>query len=328
MRVLIMGAAGMVGQKLLSRLENADTGLEKISKIYLHDMVPANTAFWSGESEVLVGNIAEAAEMQKLADLKPDLIFHLASIVSGEAELEFVKGWQVNMAGSWAFLEALRQHHEDSGGSYVPKMVFTSSIAVFGAPFPDKISDEFLCAPQTSYGAQKAIIELLISDYSRKGYIDGISIRLPTICVRPGKPNLAASSFFSGIIREPLNGVEAILPVKDDVRHWHASPRSAARFLTHAASMDLSVLGSRRALNMPGVSCTVAEQIEALRTISGNDVVSLIKPQLDDHIVKIVAGWPRNFHTERSVQFGFESESSFEEIIKIYLEDDLPKAAG
>ena len=328
MRVLIMGAAGMVSQKLLSRLENADTGLGKISKIYLHDMVPANTASWSGKSEVLVGNIAEAAEMQKLADLRPDLIFHLASIVSGEAELEFVKGWQVNMAGSWAFLEALRQHHEDSGGNYVPKMVFTSSIAVFGAPFPDKISDEFLCAPQTSYGAQKAIIELLISDYSRKGYIDGISIRLPTICVRPGKPNLAASSFFSGIIREPLNGVEAILPVKDDVRHWHASPRSAARFLTHAASMDLSVLGSRRALNMPGVSCTVAEQIEALRTISGNDVVSLIKPQLDDHIVKIVAGWPRNFHTERSVQFGFESESSFEEIIKIYMEDDLPKAAG
>ncbi|MEC7245514.1 MAG: D-erythronate dehydrogenase [Pseudomonadota bacterium] len=328
MRVLIMGAAGMVGQKLLSRLENADTGLGKISKIYLHDMVPANTASWSGESEVLVGNIAESAEMQKLADLKPDLIFHLASIVSGEAELEFVKGWQVNMAGSWMFLEALRQHHEDSGGSYVPKMVFTSSIAVFGAPFPDKISDEFFCAPQTSYGAQKAIIELLISDYSRKGYIDGISIRLPTICVRPGKPNLAASSFFSGIIREPLNGVEAILPVKDDVRHWHASPRSAARFLTHAASMDLSVLGSRRALNMPGVSCTVAEQIEALRTIAGNDVVSLIRPQLDDHIVKIVAGWPRNFDTERSVQFGFESESSFEEIIKIYLEDDLPKASG
>jgi len=328
MRVLIMGAAGMVGQKLLSRLENADTGLGKISKIYLQDMVSANTASWSGVSEVLVGNIAEAAEMQKLADLKPDLIFHLASIVSGEAELEFVKGWQVNMAGSWAFLEALRQYHEDSGGSYVPKMVFTSSIAVFGAPFPDKISDEFLCAPQTSYGAQKAIIELLISDYSRKGYIDGISIRLPTICVRPGKPNLAASSFFSGIIREPLNGVEAILPVKDDVRHWHASPRSAARFLTHAASMDLSVLGSRRALNMPGVSCTVAEQIEALRTIAGNDVVSLIKPQLDDHIVKIVAGWPRNFDTQRSVQFGFESESSFEEIIKIYLEDDLPQANG
>jgi nucleoside-diphosphate-sugar epimerase len=325
MRVLIMGAAGMVGQKLLNRLQNADTGLGNISKIYLHDMVPANTASWSGASEVLVGNIAEAAEMQKLADLKPDVIFHLASIVSGEAELEFSKGWQVNMAGSWAFLESLRQHHEDSGGAYVPKIIFTSSIAVFGPPFPDKISDEFLCAPQTSYGAQKAIVEMLIADYSRKAYIEGISIRLPTICVRPGKPNLAASSFFSGIIREPLNGVEAILPVSDEVRHWHASPRSAARFLTHAASLDLSQLGSRRSLNMPGVSCTVAEQIEALRNLAGNDVVALIKPQLEERIVKIVAGWPRNFDTARACALGFEGEASFEEIIKIYLEDDLPK---
>ena len=324
MRVLIMGAAGMVGQKLLDRLQNLDTGLGDITKMYLHDMVPANTASWAGESEVLVGNIADSSEMQKLADLKPDVIFQLASIVSGEAELEFTKGWQVNMAGSWAFLEALRQHHEESGGSYVPKIIFTSSIAVFGPPFPDKISDEFLCAPQTSYGAQKAIVEMLISDYSRKGYIDGISIRLPTICVRPGKPNLAASSFFSGIIREPLNGVEAILPVSDEVRHWHASPRSAARFLTHAASLDLSALGSRRALNMPGVSCTVAEQIEALRQVAGNDVVGLIKPQLEDRIVKIVAGWPRNFDTRRAHALGFESEASFEEIIKIYLDDDLP----
>ncbi len=143
MRVLIMGAAGMVGQKLLNRLQNVDTGLGDITKIYLHDMVPANTASWSGESEVLVGNIADAAEMQKLADLKPDVIFQLASIVSGEAELEFTKGWQVNMAGSWAFLEALRQHHEDSGGSYVPKIIFTSSIAVFGPPFRIKFQMNF-----------------------------------------------------------------------------------------------------------------------------------------------------------------------------------------
>ncbi len=326
MRVLIMGAAGMVGQKLLNRIQTGQSGLDAVLKIYLHDMVPANQIAGVAESEVLVGNIADSKEMQKLADLKADVIFHLASVVSGEAETNFEKGWQVNMAGTWAFLEALRGHHEASQQSYRPKVIFTSSIAVFGAPFPDKIYDEFLNAPQTSYGAQKAVLELLISDYSRKGFIDGISIRLPTICVRPGKPNLAASSFFSGIIREPLNGVEAILPVSDDVRHWHASPRSAARFLTHAAQMDLSQLGSRRALSMPGVSCTVAEQIEALRKIAGNDVVRLIKPQLDDHIVSIVAGWPRNFDTERALSLGFESEKSFEEIIQIYLDDDLPKA--
>ena len=327
MRVLIMGAAGMVGQKLLTRILSGKSGIAKSSELYLHDIVPAHVPAGADGCSVLVGNVADSAEAQKLADLKPDLIFHLASIVSGEAELEFEKGWQINMSGAWSLLEALRGHHDRSGGSYRPKLIFTSSIAVFGAPFPAKIKDEFFCTPQTSYGAQKAIVELLLSDYSRKGFIDALSIRLPTICVRPGKPNLAASSFFSGIIREPLNGVEAILPVSDDVRHWHASPRSAARFLTHAATLDLETLDSRRALNMPGVSCTVAEQIEALRSVAGNDVVKLIKPELDDRIVKIVAGWPRDFQTDRAHTFGFESESNFEQIIRIYLEDDLPKAS-
>ena len=327
MRVLIMGAAGMVGQKLLTRILSGELGIAESSELYLHDIVPAHVPAGADGCTVLVGNVADSAEAQKLADLKPDLIFHLASIVSGEAELEFEKGWQINMSGAWSLLEALRGHHDRSGGSYRPKLIFTSSIAVFGAPFPAKIKDEFFCTPQTSYGAQKAIVELLLSDYSRKGFIDALSIRLPTICVRPGKPNLAASSFFSGIIREPLNGVEAILPVSDDVRHWHASPRSAARFLTHAATLDLETLDGRRALNMPGVSCTVAEQIEALRSVAGNDVVKLIKPELDDRIVKIVAGWPRDFQTDRAHTFGFESESNFEQIIRIYLEDDLPKAS-
>ena len=325
MRVLIMGAAGMVGQKLLNRIVSGEAGLPNISEMYLHDIVSAHLPAGAQACKVMVGNVADAAEAQKLADLKPDLIFHLASIVSGEAETDFEKGWQINMSGAWALLEALRKHHEQSDGAYRPKMIFTSSIAVFGAPFPDKIHDEFFCTPQTSYGAQKAIVELLLSDYSRKGFVDGLSIRLPTICVRPGKPNLAASSFFSGIIREPLNGVEAVLPVSDEVRHWHASPRSAARFLTHAAGLDLTPLGARRALNMPGVSCTVAEQIEALRSVAGNDVVKLIKPQLDDRIVQIVAGWPRDFDPQRARALGFESESDFEEIIRIYLEDDLPK---
>ena len=328
MRVLIMGGAGMVGQKLLRRIMSGQSGLASVSEIYLHDIVSARAPDEADNCTVMVGNVADPAEAQKLADLKPDLIFHLASIVSGEAELEFEKGWQINMSGAWSLLEALRRHHDASGGSYRPKIIFTSSIAVFGAPFPEKISDEFFCTPQTSYGAQKTIVELLLSDYSRKGFVDALSIRLPTICVRPGKPNLAASSFFSGIIREPLNGVEAVLPVSDEVRHWHASPRSAARFLTHAASLDLSPLGSRRSLNMPGVSCTVAEQIDALRSVAGNDVVKLIKPELDDRIVKIVAGWPRNFDPQRARDLGFESETDFEEIIRIYLEDDLPSASA
>jgi D-erythronate 2-dehydrogenase len=263
-----------------------------------------------------------------VAGLRADVIFHLAAIVSGAAEADFDLGWRVNGRAFWDFLEAVRAEHEASGGSYVPRVVFTSSIAVFGAPYPERIGDDFLTAPQTSYGAQKAMAELLLSDMSRKGYMDGIAIRLPTICVRPGKPNLAASSFFSGIIREPLNGVEAILPVPADVRHWHASPRAAASFLTHAATLDTARLEGRRALNLPGVSCTVEEQIEALREVAGNDTVALIRPRPDETIMRIVQGWPRDFAPERALALGFRAESDFREIIETYIAEDLPAKAS
>ena len=217
----------------------------------------------------------------------------------------------------------MRAEHLASEGAWRPKLIFTSSIAVFGAPYPDKIGDEFLCSPQTSYGAQKAISELMVQDWSRKGFIDGLSIRLPTICVRPGKANLAASSFFSGIIREPLNGKEAILPVAASVRHWHASPRSAAGFLRHAGTLDFAHVGPRRALNLPGVSCTVEEQIEALRDIAGNDVVALIQPEPNEAIMKIVEGWPRDFAPERALALGFTAETDFHQIVQTYIDDDL-----
>ncbi|MCL4149706.1 UNVERIFIED_CONTAM: hypothetical protein GTU68_021184 [Idotea baltica] len=223
----------------------------------------------------------------------------------------------------WHLLGALRAQHDASGGSYRPRVVFASSIAVFGGPFPDKIDDEFLSAPQTSYGAQKAACELLVTDFSRKGFIDGLSLRLPTICVRPGKANAAASSFFSGIIREPLNGMDATLPVSDTVRHWHASPRTAAQFLTHAAQLDTDLLEGRRALNLPGLSCTVAEQIEALRSAAGQKAVDYIKPVPDETIISIVDRWPRNFAPDRAIALGFRAEQSFDEIIRVYMEDDL-----
>ena len=323
MRMMIIGAAGMVGRKLTERLLNGNSDVVSPTELFLYDMFDAPSPKTKIPYTVLSGNIANKAESEKLAALSPDVVFHLASIVSGEAELEFDKGWQVNAHGGWQLLEALRTKHDQSGGSYRPKVIFTSSIAVFGPPFPDAIDDEFLCAPQTSYGAQKAMVELLLADYSRKGFVNGVSIRLPTICVRPGKPNLAASSFFSGIIREPLNGVEALLPVSDDVRHWHASPRSAAKFLTHAAGLNLDSLNGRRSLNMPGLSCTVAEQIEALRDVAGDKTVSLIVPKPDERIVKIVSGWPRNFTASRAKKLGFSSEETFADIIKVYLEDDF-----
>ncbi|MFK7763466.1 MAG: D-erythronate dehydrogenase [Roseobacter sp.] len=319
-KVLILGGGGMVGQKLAHRL--AAEGLAGYSKIdvTLFDMgFPPNSAVGAQ----ITGNLSDPGALQKLAGQRYDVIFHLAAIVSGEAEMDFDKGWAINMMSMWHLLEALRAEHLASGETYVPRLVFTSSIAVFGGPYPEKIDDEFLCAPQTSYGAQKATCELMISDFSRKGFVDGLSLRLPTICVRPGKANLAASSFFSGIIREPLNGMEAILPVPDSVRHWHASPKAAAGFLTHATTLDTAKLEGRRALNLPGLSCTVAEQIESLRRIAGQDAVNRIVARPDETIMRIVKGWPRNFQPERAIALGFKAEASFDQIIETYIAEDL-----
>lgn len=316
--ILILGGGGMIGQKLAERIIDYD--IFPNAELTLFDRAFPSIGV---AAKTITGDVSNPATAQKLAASRPDVIFHLAAIVSGQAEAEFALGWDVNMMAMWHLLSALKIEHEASGGAYRPRMVFTSSIAVFGGPFPDKIDDEFLSAPQTSYGAQKATCELMVSDFSRKGIIDGVSLRLPTICVRPGKANAAASSFFSGIIREPLNGAEAILPVADTVRHWHASPRAAARFLTHAAQLDTAPLAGRRALNLPGFSCTVAEQIEALRKAAGQKAVDLIKPIPDENIMSMVDGWPRDFAPERAIALGFEAEQSFDEIVAVYLEDDL-----
>lgn len=309
---LILGGGGMIGQKLAATLPAGG--------LTLFDM-----AFPAGgvAARQVVGNVTDAAAIRALIADRPDPIYHLAAVVSGEAEANFALGWEVNMFPMWHLLEAIRAEHDASGGRYCPRLVFTSSIAVFGGPYPDRIGDDFTPAPQTSYGAQKLICETMLADFTRKGFVDGIAIRLPTVCVRPGRPNKAASGFFSGIIREPLNGQRAVLPVADTVRHWHASPRSAARFLTHAATMDTGLLEGRIALNMPGFSCTVGEQIEALRAIAGNDVVGLIDRVPDETVMRIVDGWPRNFAPNRAAALGFTAEAGFETIIHIYIEDDL-----
>ncbi len=295
----------MIGRKLTARLKK-----DGARDLILHDVVP-----FDGSSAV--SDLSTPGEAEKLVAARPDTIFHLAAIVSGEAEADFEKGYRINLDGTRLLFEAIRNQQ-----NYRPRVVFTSSIAVFGAPFPNAIGDEFLNAPLTSYGTQKAICELLLSDYSRRGFFDGIGIRLPTICVRPGKPNKAASGFFSGIIREPLAGQEAILPVADTVRHWHASPRAAMGFLTHCLKIKTEDLGARRNLSMPGLSVTVGEQIEALRKVAGEKATKLIRRQPDATIMRIVEGWPRNFDTKRALSLGFRADSSFEEIIRIHLEDE------
>ncbi len=319
MKVLIIGGAGMVGRKLAERLAKDGTiGGKAISSLALYDVVPPQKP--TGPSfpvEITTGDFPAPGESDKLVANKPDVIFHLAAIVSGEAEQEFDKGYRINLHGTMNLLESVRR----AGNK--PRLVFTSSIAVFGAPFPEKIGDEFFQTPLTSYGTQKAIGELLISDYTRKGIFDGVSIRLPTICVRPGAPNKAASGFFSNIMREPLAGKEAVLPVSDDVMHWHASPRAAVGFLIHAATIDGDKLGPRRALSMPGLAVTVGEQIAALKKVAGDKVVARIKREPDAFIQGIVAGWPRNFETRRALSLGFKPDASFEEIIRIHIEDEL-----
>jgi len=302
-KTLVIGAAGMIGRKLVPKLDG---------ELILHDVVPF-------EGSSVVSDLSKPGEAEKLIATRPGLIFHLAAVVSGEAEADFEKGYRVNLDGTRNLFEAIRK----VGDGYKPKVVFTSSIAVFGAPFPDSIGDEYLSAPLTSYGTQKAISELLLSDYSRRGFFDGIGIRLPTICVRPGKPNKAASGFFSGIIREPLAGQEAVLPVPESVRHWFASPRAAVGFLLHAARLDTAKLGARRNLSLPGVCATVGQQIEALRKVAGDKVTRLIRREPDPTIARIVEGWPQNFDASRALSLGFRADPSFEEIIRIHVADEL-----
>jgi D-erythronate 2-dehydrogenase len=322
LHILVLGAAGMVGRKLTERLlRDGRLSDREISRMTLHDVVaptkPANAAI---PISTITSDFADPGTAAPLVAHRPDVIFHLAAIVSGEAELDFDKGYRINLDGTRMLFDAIRL----IGGGYKPRLVFTSSIAVFGAPFPEAIGDEFFQTPLLSYGTQKAICELLLADYSRRGFMDGIGIRLPTICIRPGLPNKAASGFFSNILREPLAGKEAVLPVSEDVRHWHASPRSAVGFLLHAATMDSAAAGARRNLTMPGLSATVGEQIAALKRVAGDKVAARIKREPDPFIMGIVDGWPRNFDAKRAVKLGFTTaEKTFDDIIRIHIEDEL-----
>ncbi|HUL89289.1 MAG TPA: D-erythronate dehydrogenase [Pseudolabrys sp.] len=319
MHILITGAAGMIGRKLVERLvKDGQLNGQKIDRLTLIDVVaPGKPAGFPGAVDVSTSDLSSSGAATEAIASKPEVVFHLAGVVSGEAETDFEKGYRVNLDGTRALLEAIR------AAGYKSKLVFTSSIAVYGAPFPHSIPDEFHLTPLTSYGTQKAICELLLADYNRRGILDGVSIRLPTICIRPGKPNKAASGFFSGIIREPLAGHEALLPVSDSVRHTHASPRAAVGFLIHAAGLTREQLGPHINLAMPGVSCTVGEQIDALRRVAGNKVAERIRRAPDELVQRIVAGWAERLDAKRARDLGFKAEASFDDIIRAHIEDEL-----
>lgn len=312
----------MIGRKLGDRLlDEGKLGGAPIDKFTLVDVVPHTPPATNADVKCITADLSEKSKAYLLMRDRPDVIFHLAAIVSSDAEANFEKGYSINLDGTRHLFEAIRFEHESTG--YRPRVVFTSSLAVFGQPLPEVIPDDFVLAPLSSYGTQKAICELLLADYSRRGIFEGVALRLPTICVRPGKPNKAASGFYSGIIREPLVGQEAVLPVSRDLRHWFASPRSAVNALAHAASIDVSKLGARRSINLPGVSATVGDQIESLRRIAGDDAVKLIREVPDASVLQIVSSWPQAFSAERAAELGFIAESSMDEIIRVHIEDEL-----
>ena len=320
-RIVITGAAGMLGSKLAARLlDRGRLGEERLSEVVLVDAVaPRHVEAGEVAVRTLAVDLARSGVAEEIVSCRPDAIFHLAAVVSGEAEADLEKGYRVNVDASRRLFEAIRR----SPAAKPPRVVFSSSIAVFGPPFPAVIGDQEPVAPATSYGIEKAIVELLVDDYTRRGVLDGVSIRLPTVCVRPGEPNLAASGFFSNIIREPLNGTPAVLPVSDDVRHWFASPRAAVGFLIHAATLPSDALGRTRAVTMPGVSATVAMQIDALRRLAGEQAASLIIRRPDVAIARMVASWPAQFDPQRALALGFRAETNFDELVRAFIDDEL-----
>jgi nucleoside-diphosphate-sugar epimerase len=321
MKVLITGGAGFLGQRLarelLARdsLKDAQGAPQAISELVLLDVVRAND-FGDRRVRTEVGDIAERSVLERAIDGETSAIFHLAAIVSGQAEADFDLGMRINLDASRLLLEICRQR------GHQPRVVFTSSVAVYGGDLPDVVQDDTALNPQSSYGAQKAIAELLLNDYARRGFVDGRVLRLPTISVRPGRPNAAASSFASGIIREPLNGEEAVCPVAGSTRLWLLSPRKAIESLIAGLELDGAALGRQRAVNLPGISVSVDDMIAALREVAGEAVASRIVRQPDERIEKIVGSWPGAWDTSRAERLGLTGERNFADVIRGYIEDE------
>lgn len=320
MKVLITGGAGFLGQRLARRLlergelTGPDGRPERISELVLLDVVKGSD-FGDPRVTAVVGDIADRAVLESAIDDRTGAIFHLAAIVSGQAEADFDLGMRINLDASRTLLDVCRAR------GHRPRVVFTSSVAVYGGALPDVVQDDTALNPQSSYGAEKAIAELLLCDYARRGFVDGRVLRLPTISVRPGRPNAAASSFASGIIREPLNGEASVCPVPGSTRLWLLSPRGAIEALVAGCELDSAKLGSKRVINLPGISVTVDEMIAELREVAGDETVGLIRHEPDERVEKIVGSWPGRWDTTRAEQLGLRGDASFVEVIRSYLED-------
>lgn len=322
MEVLITGGAGFLGSKLAHRLLSRGTLAgssgqpEKITRIILLDQVAAQ-GFDDPRIAIMTGDAADPAVIAKALTPSVQSVFHLAAVVSGEAESDFDLGMRINLDATRILLEQARKNGNR------PRLVFTSSVAVFGGELPPKVLDTTPATPQGSYGAQKAMCELMVTDYSRKGFVDGRSLRLPTVTVRPGKANKAASSFASGIIREPLNGVVSVCPVPPDTKVWALSPRSTVHNLIHAHELDRAAFGSAGAVNLPGLTTTVGEMVAAMGRVAGAESMKLVEWKEDPAISTLVRTWPGDFVTTRAETMGFVHDASFDDVVKAYMEEEL-----
>lgn len=322
MRILITGGAGFLGQRLaVSLLDHQKEAVESLTlfdRSFLPESLIDNRLHTdAGFVEAIVGDISDPSTASSLIETKPTHIFHLAAVVSGEAEQDFELGMQVNLAATQLLLETCRKQQ------HVPMFIMTSSVAVFGGDMPQVLADDTAPVPQSSYGTQKAICELLVNDYSRRGFVNGRVLRVPTVVVRAGKPNAATSSFASSIIREPLSGERAICPVTPETELWIMSPRQAVGSLVHSMSLSVEQLGGSRVISLPGVTITVQGMVDSLRFISGDEVADLIDWLPDPFIQSIVGSWPAHFESVRALNLGFMPDSSFDEIVRCYIEDEL-----
>jgi nucleoside-diphosphate-sugar epimerase len=311
MKIVITGGAGFLGRRLAKvLLEDSD-----VAQVILSDVTPARAPAHDERLVLNQANLLEPGAAAAVVD-GADVVFHLAAIVSGQAEADFDMGMSVNVDATRSLLEAAR------ATGHCPRFVYASSLAVFGPPLPAVVDEQTSVHPQSSYGAQKAICELLVADYTRKAFVDGRVLRLPTVCVRPGTPNAAASSFVSGIIREPLHGEKAVCPVGRDHKLWLSSPGAVVENLIHAAWLRPDELGFERIINLPGITVTVGEMIASLERIAGREVASRVVFGEDLGVQRIVCSWPAQFDVTRALRLGFSRDPDFDDLILDFISDE------
>lgn len=321
MEIVVTGAAGFLGQRLIRTLlaRGELTGPEgrpqRIENIRAFDVV-ALQGIDDARVEVLTGDISDAKQVEALIGPRTASVFHLAAIVSGQAEQEFDLGMSINFDATRTLFERVRALQTRA------RFVMTSSVAVFGGDLPSTVEDTQVWAPKSSYGTQKALADLLLADYSRRGYLDGRSLRMPTVVVRPGKPNRAASSFASGIIREPINGIDAVCPVAPETPLWLMSPDRAVENLVHGHELPAERLAEGRVINMPGLSATVSDMLASLRRIAGDAVADRVLFERDPAIEKIVNSWPGNFSAPYARSLGFVFDENFDDVVRAFIERD------